>query len=299
MFVSLVFPAVWARASVVYQLVNVPVKTTTRAMSSAGKVDPGRMADAMHFIQAFPEAQAFNVVLTTEEKRGIISVSRCSRQELNRRLPVRMAMESVHFFIRPLLRGLVMLDLDKYKGHLDIVLRLRPRALLCTSPGNYQAWFMVNDNSTQTPPYVLHQLTIALDADTSSAKPTQQGRLPGSTNVKPGKCNIVQLMHSCVQNLDEEYFLTITKGQSLRLRGSKVEVVHQPAKHPGSGRDHSRDDWKMCCEHFENNPDQSVDEAMRHLKGTFFAKRPNQAYYESLTARKRELRVTVSNDFLC
>ena len=150
-------------------------------------VHPGRMAAAMHFIEAFPEAQAFHVVLTTEEKRGVVNVSRCSRQELLRRLPGWMAMESVHFFLRPLLRGLVMLDLDKYKGDLDTVLRLRPRALVCTSPGNYQAWFMVNDNSTQTPPFVLHQLTIALDADKCSAKPTQQGRLPGSINVKPGK----------------------------------------------------------------------------------------------------------------
>ena len=86
-------------------------------------------AQALHFLEAFPEAEAFHVCLLTEEKRSIINKAQCSRYELIKNLPTWLTMQSVHFFIRPLLRSLVMVDLDEYKGDLDIVLRLNFRLL--------------------------------------------------------------------------------------------------------------------------------------------------------------------------
>jgi hypothetical protein len=109
---------------------------TVRGFSAM--VDKSQVSDALHFLEAFPEAQSFNVVCPTQEKRIVVNRERCSRHELNTNLQAWMAMTSVHFFIRPLLRSLVMVDLDDYKGNLATVLRLNPRAVVCTSPGNYQ-----------------------------------------------------------------------------------------------------------------------------------------------------------------
>ena len=205
-------------------------------------VEKLRQAQALHFIEAFPEAQAFHVVLLTQEKRAIVVKPQCSRHELIENLQVWLCMKEVHFFIRPLLRSLVMVDLDHYSGDLEIVLRLCPRALVCTSSGSYQGWWTVSDTATRTAPWVMSKLTEALGGDTRSAKPTQQGRLPGSVNVKPGKGHTVYLLHSCVQNLDEKVFLGITSQDSLCIVGSEVTAVIKASARSATESNHKARD---------------------------------------------------------
>ena len=104
------------------------------------------MADkgvALQFLQCFPEAVAFNVTLLTEERRHVLSLPQCSRPHLLQNLGTWLGMTSCHFFIRPHMANLIMVDLDNYTGQLEAVLALKPRALVCTSPGNYQAWLKV------------------------------------------------------------------------------------------------------------------------------------------------------------
>ena len=127
---------------------------------------------------------------------------------------------------------------------------------------------------------------VALGGDTRSAKQTQQGRLPGSVNVKPGKGHVVYLLHSSVQNLDEAVFLEITSKDSLHIEGDIVSPVVKAPARSASGPDQSRADWRMCCSYFEKYPSHSVERALADLQKKFLARRPNQGYYEALTVRK-------------
>ena len=58
-------------------------------------------------------------------------------------------------------------------------MRVRPRILSETSPGNFQAWCMMPAGvGSKTAMWALQELVRALGAGTRSAKMTQQGRLP-------------------------------------------------------------------------------------------------------------------------
>jgi hypothetical protein len=226
---------------------------------------------ALRFVECFPEAEAFNVILLTEEKRTIHHRPRCSRQSLLSELPNWLKLKEVHFFIRPLLSSVVMVDLDGYKGDLETIVRLRPRALTSTSPGNYQAWFMVPSSlASKTAIWVTKQLTLSLGGDRNSAKEGQQGRLPGSLNVKPGKGGGVFLLHRQISYMCEKAFLEITAGTSIEIKGSEMQLVRKPptrAQAQGStvAVDRSADDWKMCCTYFEGKRQASLKEATEEL----------------------------------
>ena len=56
-------------------------------------------ATALQFLQAFPEADAFNVTLLTEERRRIVNLPQCSRASLLKNLPTWLSMQSCHFFV--------------------------------------------------------------------------------------------------------------------------------------------------------------------------------------------------------
>ena len=82
---------------------------------------------ALQFISVFPEAQCFNVTLLTEEKRFVVHEATCTRSKLLKELKNWLSIGSVHFFIRPLLSNVVLLDLDEYQGGFDVLLKLKPR----------------------------------------------------------------------------------------------------------------------------------------------------------------------------
>ncbi len=120
-------------------------------------------AAALRFIDCFPEAAAWNVTLLTEEKRAIVAKPQCSRDALLKDLKGWLSMKAVHFFVRPLLNNVVMIDLDEFKGDMDVLVALQPRALVNTSPGNYQLWLTIPESlAGKTAPWITSELTEAL-----------------------------------------------------------------------------------------------------------------------------------------
>ena len=149
-------------------------------MPSSKVLPTSILASAVRFVDCFPEAEIFDVLLLTEEKAKIIYEPKCTKQRLLTQLPDWLKLQSLHFFIRPLVGNLVLVDLDNYRGDLELVLRLKPRALTSTSPGNYQAWFMLPATlATKTALWVTKQLTQTLHGDKCCVKEGQHGRLPG------------------------------------------------------------------------------------------------------------------------
>ena len=140
-----------------------------------------------------------------KKNRAVVAKPQLCRMALIKEMQAWLSMESVHFFIRPLLGNLVMVDLDNFQGDMEVLLALRPRALVRTSVGNYQIWLTIPDQlASKTAIWVTNQLTAALGGDAASSKVTQQGRLPGSRNVKVGKGDIAVLVSSSVQHMDEQ-----------------------------------------------------------------------------------------------
>ena len=73
-----------------------------------------------------------------EPNMCVVSRPQCSGDELRKNLADWLTMPQVHFYIRPLLGNLVIIDVDDYGGHEDLLVKLQPRALVQTSPGNYK-----------------------------------------------------------------------------------------------------------------------------------------------------------------
>ena len=79
------------------------------------------LASALRFLEAFPEATAYTVVLArSDTKEARVSRPQCSGEELRKNLGDWLKMPGVHFFIRPLMANLVMLDLDDFQFELDL-----------------------------------------------------------------------------------------------------------------------------------------------------------------------------------
>ena len=53
------------------------------------------LASALRFVDAFPETEAFNVTLLTEEKRSIIVKPQCSNATLLKELNTWLSMEAM------------------------------------------------------------------------------------------------------------------------------------------------------------------------------------------------------------
>ena len=202
-----------------------------------------------------------------------------------------------HFFIRPNISGLVMVDLDNYQGQLQTLLALRPRVLVETSPGCYQLWLVLPQHlPSKSALDVTRELTSALGGDMASAKVTQVGRLPGSINCKPAKGCSVSILHSAVQDMDEQCYLDLTANPVLSVTphgiqvgaaAPKKAVKHQPrqaAQPKASHTDRSAEDWKLACQYFEQHPGATIQEAKEACH--FQAQRPNPNYYADLTLRK-------------
>ena len=86
---------------------------------------------ARAFLEVFPEAKAFSITIMTKDKdKTLINRPHCAKETLLKELPNWLGYQEHHFFIRPLLASLVMLDLDKYGGDIETLVRLKPRALV-------------------------------------------------------------------------------------------------------------------------------------------------------------------------
>ena len=109
---------------------------------------------------------------------------------------------------------------------------------------------------------VTTELTSALKGDPNAAYVTQQGRLPGTINHKPGKGCSVALLHSQVTYLDERIFLQITSNQKVFVQDRAPVVRDKKRLLPGRSVDRSAEDFKMCCLYFEAHPAATAAEAL-------------------------------------
>ncbi|CAE7939592.1 unnamed protein product, partial [Symbiodinium necroappetens] len=189
---------------------------------------------------------------------------------LRQNLQTWLTLQNTHFFIRPLLRTLIFLDLDGFPSqHWEALVRLQPRAIVETSPGNLQAWFTLDTTSSgPTAVYVTKELAKALGGDPGSTAMGQQGRLPGSINVKPGRGNHkATMLMADLQCLNEKEFLAVTAAPKLAVVGDSV--VRAPAKpvfKAAKPDDKSAADWKAACSFFEGNPQATVSDAKAALQ---------------------------------
>ena len=107
----------------------------------------------------------------------------------------------------------------------------------------------------------------------ASAKTT-----PGSVNVKVGKGSRVLLLHSCLQNMNEQAFLQVVPDPKLvRKTASQLVCPAPPKRNPADAQ---------VGAFVEANPDMDVAMAQEQLRGKFSAVRPNQTYYKQLTILK-------------
>ena len=225
---------------------------------------------------------------TQDKRRTVIQRPQCPKQTLLDNLGGWLKVSGTHFFVRPLLGSLVLVDCDSCNVPLDKLLALKPRALVKTSgPNNYQLWLTLPQSlRSHCALTICRELTAALQADPNSAKTGQQGRLPGSMNVKPGKDQPVELLHAETQDMDEHMYLSLTPAHLLCVRGQTLQPVCRPPKLRPAKEDLSSRDWSMCCAFFEARPQATLEDAKVALHDRFHAVRPNQSYYQNLTLQK-------------
>ena len=227
------------------------------------------MEAAVEFLGLFPEAHTWNVSILSTDKRAVVYRPSCSRDFLRQNLQTWLSLHNTHFFIRPLLRTLVFLDLDGFPSqHWEALVRLQPRAIVETSPGNLQAWFTL-DTASSGPTVV-----YVTKGDPASTAMGQQGRMPGSINVKPWRGNHrASMLLADLQCLNEKEFLALTSAPKLAVAGDRVVRVPSKAAHKASKPDdRSAADWKTACNFFEGNPEATVSDAKAALQGGEIAK---------------------------
>ena len=137
-----------------------------------------------------------------------------------------------------------------------------------TSPDNYQAWLTLGKSATsQDSLLVARELTERFRGDMNSVQTDQQGRLPGTTNIKDGKGCVAVLTHSERQNMDETSYLKLTSGKRFALKDGALRITSQPPSRNVQGTivDRSAQDWKMCCTYFESNREANIEDAAAAL----------------------------------
>ena len=146
---------------------------------------------ALSFLECFSEAEAWHLTVCDQQKVGITNANAMSTQKLRQTLPHVLSLRTVHVFIRPLLSNIIFLDLDDFwKNNKDLaeVIKLQPRALVRTSEGNYQAWYTFPQSlPAKQALWMTQSLNAHFQCGERSVKLLQQGRLPGSVNVKKAR----------------------------------------------------------------------------------------------------------------
>lgn len=251
------------------------------------------MEAALGFISAFPDCRAFHfTVLSQDKTQCLLNKPSLAREDVPASMEAWLKLSRVHIFVRPQLGNVIFLDLDAWAGQWDTLVKLQPRAIVETSPQHYQCWLTMPDTlAPKTAKWAQDQLVRALSADPKANSVSQQGRLPGSQNCKPGKNHTVALLHRSVQDLSDEVLLTLVPKEPFRIVGDKLRPARPPAEplDPDGSRatiDHSAADWRMVCSYFEKNSAATQADALTALQGQWQAKRPNMDYYAKITVSK-------------
>ena len=226
----------------------------------------GCMEGALAFIGAFPEARAWHLTILTSDKRCLVNKASITTQDLLRGLDSWLTLQKVHVFIRPLLLPLVFLDLDDFTGPWPELTQLRPRVISQTSDKNFQFWGTIAENgSNRTTAWATTQLQQFFKSDARSTAPSQQGRLPGSVNCKPGKAFTVRIVSHQIADMCEQTMLNCIPKVVLQVQDEQIQ--RKPKRSCNRGQDASAEDWKTCCQYWENNPAASLHEALIVLSG--------------------------------
>ena len=94
---------------------------------------------AAAWVEFFPEAEVFSVsVLSADKTVAFMHKPRYPRASLLQQIAKWVPLADRHVFARPMLGNLAMVDLNDYSGEMDVLHKLKPRALVETSPGNFQ-----------------------------------------------------------------------------------------------------------------------------------------------------------------
>ena len=210
-------------------------------MAASSSSEPAGLPPALALFRAFPEASSYHILILDADKRAVVSLPQASRDMVHQNLRLWLQRPNVHVFVRPHMANLVVLDADNYAGDMQTIFALKPRCVTETSPRNYQVWLTLGHRlAGKAALEVTKGLTRALGADMASAKTTQVGRL---LNIKRGKGNQVLLLHSFLQDMDEQVYLRLVPDPAF---DAAPDVRQMPARqHPG-GRDRSRLDWAGC-----------------------------------------------------
>ena len=276
------------------------------------RIPPGMsLRDAESFFHAFPEAATFSVTLLDGNKRSRGHFASMSKSDLLPMIPHLLeASDGGHFFSRPLLPNLVLIDLDHCTPSTACnVYRLRPRLVTQTSVvndvQNLQAWYVLDGRGNQgrQAAMVTKALQQALGGDPRSTAPQQQGRVAGSKNCKPAlqPPQAVKILHQDPGALlAEEVFLDITPEPTLTLLHGNVEAgppkrpSGQPAAPVQAARmllggtvtdaSDSGRDWASAMSFFEANPHASIQSAIASIP--WVATRANMQYYQKSTCEK-------------
>jgi hypothetical protein len=254
------------------------------------------MEAALTFLDSFPEAQAWHITVLDQQKVHITNAERMSPSMVRRSLQWWLGLRSVHIFVRPLLSNLVFLDLDNFEEankDLSDVIQLQPRAVVRSPPGNHQAWYTIPEAlASKNATWIAQCLNVRFAGDERSLKPGQQGRLPGSMNVKQGKrCMTELIYYSAAQHMNEKRFLEITAQQKVTTSEGELTTKTVGPKSKQIGADRSGSDWKMCCEYLEQHPDVSLETATQELMGRLSKEHPRPDWYYKTTVTKAWERV--------
>ncbi|CAK0800224.1 unnamed protein product, partial [Prorocentrum cordatum] len=212
---------------------------------------------------------AWHFTVLDEQKHCITNTPAMATDKLRAALKTFLGTHSAHVFVRPLLGNFVFLDLDDFTTHnkdLTEVLSLKPRALVRTSPNKYQAWLILPESlASSQAPWAARAMPAHFKRDDRSLKATQQGRVPGSMNVKAGKGTVTELVHNTPgATLNEDAFFKMVPKQKVHIQGATVASASAPIEEKAAA-DRSGQDWKLCCQLFEDPAGYSFQMGLQAL----------------------------------
>lgn len=124
-------------------------------------------------------------------------------------------------------------DFDDKKITLENILNLpvKPHLVTETSPGNYHAYWLVDDCCLDVFPVIQYQLAVKLGGDTSVRDPSRVMRVPGTTNWKRDKPFLSRIVYidenaKPVRRNFEKLMGLENESEAKRAAGDKTENGH-------------------------------------------------------------------------
>ena len=264
---------------------------------------PAQQAAVRACAEAFPGVLYRVTTLNSGKDRVVFN------QVINPRTvpPKKWWREDCHVFFRPQGSAIVLLDFDSQRmepsaraGNFEILMRLRPRLVVRTSSENYQFWYCcppVNQElSFASAGHLQKVLARRTGCDIGSTDANQQGRWPGSNNVKTQPFFPVGVHHVTRDDMDTELAKKILEEDAYQTASSSTCDVVRKAFAPPKCRgvpdkqiDRSALDWKRVMEALERDP-QLTD-------NNFFDRKPGFVFEAARSDNQYYQRVTVQNAF--